>query len=300
MAQFKHWIKAARPRTLPLALSTIALGSIVANHLASFSWSIFILAAITTTFLQILSNFANDYGDFEKGTDNETRIGPERALQSGAITKKAMKKAIALFIGLSLLSGIILLYIAYNRLGLQAILTLFALGIASIFAAILYTVGKKPYGYLGLGDLFVFLFFGLLGTLGTYYLHTGNLNILAFLPAISIGTFSAGVLNLNNMRDRLQDKENGKNTLAVKLGFQGAKNYHYLLIILGLISTILYAYLNQFTTTQWLFTVSFPLFILHLIKVVKIQQPIHFDPLLKQLVLSSLLFVLSFGIALLF
>lgn len=273
------------------------MGSILAYSVGKFNYVIFILALVTTFFLQILSNLANDYGDFVKGTDNEERIGPERALQSGAITKSAMEKAILVFIVLCLVSGISLLLISFSIEQLKLGILFLFLGIISIIAAIKYTAGKNAYGYAGLGDIAVFLFFGILGVGGSYFLHTQSFDLFILLPASSLGLFSAGVLNLNNMRDRIPDAKVGKNTLAVKLGFNGAKYYHYSLIVFGFLATIIFLF-NQVNIDyfNWIFLLTFPLFLLNIIKVYKIEQPKQFDPLLKQLALSTTLFVLLFGL----
>lgn len=296
----KAWIKAFRLRTLPLSLSTIAMGSFLAAFNHNFSWQVCLLAMLTTLFLQILSNLANDYGDFVKGTDNEDRIGPERALQSGAISTKEMKNAIIIFIILSLLSGIALLGFSFYNSGILLPLLFLGLGILSIIAAVKYTAGKNAYGYLGLGDIAVFLFFGILGVAGTYFLHAKTFDPMILLPASTLGLFSAGVLNLNNMRDRVPDAEVGKKTLAVKLGFKGAKIYHYFLIIGGFSASIIFLLLNVKSGNlfNWICLLTLPLFILNIAKVYSISEPKQFDPLLKQLALSTTLFVIVFGIGL--
>ncbi|MCL4111361.1 UNVERIFIED_CONTAM: hypothetical protein GTU68_023214 [Idotea baltica] len=275
------------------------MGSFLAYYNGLHNGLVTALALLTTFFLQILSNLANDYGDFEKGTDNNERIGPLRAMQSGAITKPQMQKAIGVFIVLSLLSGISLIFIALQNTSIITPLFFLSLGLVSIAAAIKYTVGKNPYGYSGMGDISVFLFFGILGVGGTYYLHTQTLNWLILLPASTLGMFSAGVLNLNNMRDRVPDAKVGKNTLAVKLGFIGAKYYHGLLIIGGYLATIFFLLLQvNFNYTHWIFLITLPLFIMNLLKVHQIEEAKNFDPLLKQLALSTTLFVILFGIGL--
>ena len=218
MSTTKNWLVAFRLRTLPLALSSIILGSMLAYADGIFSWPVAILAVTTTLFLQILSNLANDYGDSVSGVDNEHRVGPSRSVQGGAITASQMRRAVFLFAFLSLASGIGLIIVGTRGLQLESTLIYLVLGLGAIAAAIKYTVGKNPYGYQGLGDLFVFIFFGLVGVCGTYYLHTHQLPWDILLPAASVGLLSVAVLNLNNLRDRESDAASGKRTLVVKLG----------------------------------------------------------------------------------
>jgi len=296
--KIKNWLSAFRLRTLPLSLSCILLGSFLAYSNKPFSLLVLILAILTTLFLQILSNLANDYGDSEKGTDNETRIGPERAIQSGSISFAQMKKAIYIFGTLSLVSGISLIYFGMSGLTLQYYIGFFVLGLLAIWAAVKYTVGENAYGYRGLGDVFVFLFFGLTGVMGTYFMHTHRFDLDVLLPASAVGFLSVGVLNLNNMRDRISDQASGKNTLAVKFGFKGSKVYHTIILSAALISICLFTMMNYHSPLQLLFLIAFPLIIHNMISVIKIAEPKQYDPLLKKLAMSTLLFVLTFGIGL--
>ena len=298
MSKTKAWIHAFRLRTLPLALSSILMGSFAADAHDGFNWQVLVLAITTTIFLQILSNLANDYGDAVTGADNEERVGPERAIQSGAITKGEMRKAMVVFVLLSLLSGIALIYFGLQGLSLTYVAGFFALGIAAIAAAIKYTVGKNPYGYSGLGDLFVFLFFGITGVVGTYYLHTHAFSFEILLPASAMGFLSAGVLNLNNMRDRENDAKVGKRTLVVLIGAQSAKVYHTVLIVGALVVTGTYTLLNFHSLYQLLFLITVPLLAMNLKAVLTNQHPRELDPQLKKLALTTLLFSLTFGIGL--
>ncbi|MAX82110.1 MAG: 1,4-dihydroxy-2-naphthoate octaprenyltransferase [Crocinitomicaceae bacterium] len=291
----KAWITAFRLRTLPLALSSVLLGSFLAAQYGIFKWPVAILAVTTTLFLQILSNLANDYGDGVKGTDNEERIGPQRAIQSGEITTQAMKRMIVVFVILSLASGIGLILVSFSD-DMFTSLVFLLLGMLSIAAAIKYTMGKGAYGYHGLGDLFVFLFFGLTGVVGTFYLHTHVMEWEIFLAASAVGFLSAGVLNLNNMRDRISDKNSGKNTLVVKIGGEAAKMYHAFLIIGAVICTALFILLEDIGAWAWIFLLTVPLFAKNLITVFKNKEPRLLDPLLKQLAISTLLFVLLLGV----
>jgi len=297
----KDWIQAFRLRTLALALSSIAMGAFLAAFFGGFKWEVSILAGVTTIFLQILSNLANDYGDAQKGTDSEHRIGPERTVQSGKISTSAMRSAIILFAGLSLVSGIVLIY--YGTLGLdrRVGLLFLVLGLSAIAAAILYTVGKKSYGYSGLGDLFVFIFFGLLAVLGTYFLNTQMLRWDIFLLAASLGFLSTGVLNLNNLRDIENDQNSGKITIAVRLGIMGAKKYHIFLIASALLAALLFNLINlrSYYSLLWIIPVL-PLFAIDLVKIYRIKDLRLLDPFLKKLALKTLLFVLLFGSCLLF
>jgi len=292
------WLSAFRLRTLPLALASISMGSFLAAYEGSFEWSVFGLAAFTTILLQILSNLSNDYGDTIHGADHAQREGPSRAVQSGAISTKAMRMAIIIFAILSLISGIALLLV--SSLGNNLIFILFLLlGISAIAAAIRYTSGKNPYGYLGLGDLSVLLFFGLLGVLGTYYLHTGELRWIHILPALSCGLFSVGVLNINNIRDIESDKKAGKKTIPVRLGRTRAVWYHWSLLVIGSLTAVLFVVLQFSSLLQFIFFLSFPLLIWNGVGVTNKTTASDLDPYLKQLVFSTLFFVLSFGLGLL-
>ncbi|MFN3917786.1 MAG: 1,4-dihydroxy-2-naphthoate polyprenyltransferase [Flavobacteriales bacterium] len=287
---FSVWINAFRLRTLPLAFSSIITGVACAAWL---KWDIILLALLTTALLQILSNLANDLGDTLKGSDNEHRIGPVRAVQSGAISVKQMKTAVATTALLSFISGVGLLWVAFGGIT-REFLIFMAFGFAAIFAAITYTLGKKAYGYYGLGDVFVFLFFGLLGVTGTFYLIHHSFPSFVFEPAVAIGLLSAGVLNLNNMRDIENDKNSGKNTLAVKLGAKNAKVYHSFLLIGAFLSLAYTAYRGT-SLYLWLFAIGFiPVFI-HLKKVWTIKTPRNFDLELKKLALSTFLISLLFA-----
>lgn len=232
----KNWLQAFRLKTLPLAFAAITMGAFVANVENSLRWEVYGLALLTATLLQILSNLANDYGDFKKGTDNENRVGPTRALQSGAITEKAMLNAVILLSILSLIAGIFLLYIGLQDFSDWRTLTMLGIGLAAIAAAIKYTVGKSAYGYSGLGDVFVFIFFGLVSVLGSYFLMTGKLTYQPVLPAISVGLLAVGVLNINNIRDIKNDKASNKITLAVKLGRNKAKTYQMVITLVAFLT----------------------------------------------------------------
>ncbi len=290
------WLKAARLRTLPLSLSGIILASFLADAEGFFDWKIFIFAVLTTVGFQIISNFANDYGDGVKGTDNEDRIGPQRALQSGEITAKQMKNAIIISVAITLIVAVSLIYFSFGKSNFLFSLLFFVLGIASIIAAIKYTVGEKAYGYSGLGDIFVFIFFGLLSVCGTYFLYMKQINYTIFLPATSVGFLSIGVLNLNNMRDVVSDKKSGKNTMVVKMGINSAKYYHYFLIIAAFLFAILYNLIHFYSVKQFIFILAFIPIFKHLWVVHKNKNLKDLDPELKTLALSTILFSFLFGL----
>ena len=273
------------------------MGSFLAIDAEIFNWTVISLSIITTLFLQILSNLANDYGDGMKGTDNTARLGPKRTIQSGKISPKEMRVGIIIFVLLSLISGIWLISESFGSDWHLALLFL-VFGLASIAAAVKYTIGNKAYGYSGLGDLFVFLFFGLLAVMGSYYLNTLALNWVILLPAISMGFLSTGVLNLNNMRDIKNDLRSGKHTLASSMGLENAKKYHVILVVGAMIAAIVYSILNYSSLWNFLYVISFPLFILQLFKINKIKEEKLLDPFLKQLALTTLLFSVLFGIGL--
>lgn len=297
-SKVKAWVSAFRLRTLPLSLSSIFMGGFLAASQLKFSATILGLCILTTLFLQILSNLANDYGDSVHGADHAERLGPKRAVQAGHISPKQMKAGIVIFSLLSLISGLSLLWVSFGKEGIYLFLLFLALGLAAIWAAISYTNGPKPYGYAGLGDISVFLFFGLLGVLGTVFLQTQDFNWSHILPAAACGFFATGVLNVNNTRDIVSDKLAGKNSVPVRLGAKNARIYHWFLLIAGMASALGFVFWRYIGPMQFLFVLSFPFFIYNGIQVSKKQQPAELDPYLKQLSLSTLLFVFLFGIGL--
>lgn len=301
----KHWIEAARVRTLPLSVSGIIVGSMYAlanptdevlTPTQVFNWRLFGFAILTTLGLQILSNFANDYGDGIKGTDNEDRVGPKRAIQSGVISPQAMKQAIIITSLLTLASAVMLIYFAFHDTNIFYSLLFLVLGILAIVSAIRYTVGNTAYGYRGYGDLFVFVFFGLVSTLGVNFLYSKQVDAILILPAVAIGFLSVGVLNLNNMRDEESDRKVNKNTIVVKIGGAAAKKYHYFLVVSAMILVLAFAMLSDFQFDQYLFLLAYIPMIKHLATVYKNQDSRKLDPELKKLALST--FALSILLAL--
>jgi 1,4-dihydroxy-2-naphthoate octaprenyltransferase len=296
MTKLKAWISAVRLRTLPLSVSGIITGAGAAMLVGRYSGLIFFLALLTTLGFQILSNFANDYGDGIKGTDNAERVGPARAFQSGSLSAKELKRGMLITAILTLWLASMLIFAAFGNENLLFSLLFFNLGIAAIVAAVKYTVGKSAYGYRALGDVFVFIFFGLVGVMGSYFLFAQSLGDYILLPALTIGLLSTAVLNLNNMRDRISDAKVSKNTLAVVLGEEKVKYYHFGLVSVAFVSAAFYFGLTTGTLIGYLPLLAFiPLF-LNVIKVFKIRAPKDLDPELKKVALSTFLFSILFFI----
>jgi 1,4-dihydroxy-2-naphthoate octaprenyltransferase len=297
----KAWIHAARLRTLPLSVSGIIVGSGMAALLGAFDVQIFSLALLTTIGFQVLSNFANDLGDHQKGTDNAERVGPKRAIQSGQLTAAQMKIGIVAMGLLSFSSALLLIYKSVPNLSVKEIYAYIVLAMACIIAAITYTVGKNAYGYRGLGDLMVFLFFGLLSVVGVFMLYGEGFEWLVLFPAISIGTWSTAVLNLNNLRDVHNDAKMQKRTLVVQLGFDKGKIYHVGLVATGLATWFFTVYLLAVSSyNYYLFLSLVPSlgFVAHLKKVLDIQAPEGLDPELKKVALLTFFSALLFAILL--
>jgi len=295
MSKTKHWIEAFRLRTLPLALSSIGLGSFLAAFEGLFRLDVFVLSSLTTICLQILSNLANDYGDSKHGADHEDREGPARAVQSGAISPKLMKRAIYFLAALSLVSGLSLLFVAMPGLNLK-FAWMFLLGLLAIGAAVNYTMGKNPYGYAGFGDMFVIIFFGFVGVMGTYFCHTGKLSFDTMLPATSCGLLATAVLNVNNIRDINSDEKAGKMSIPVRIGRENATLYHWSLIIIAVLASLIYVWMNYHSPYQFLFLTTTPLLIFNAVKVGGNSDSRKLDPMLKQMAISTLLFIITFGV----
>ncbi|MDF2930686.1 MAG: menA [Chryseobacterium sp.] len=286
------WIKAARLRTLPLSLSGIIMGSFIAKWRlwgegGTWDWKIFALALLVTLLYQILSNYANDYGDGIKGTDAKRASEAEtRAVASGKITAKQMRNAVILFSILSFVATIALLYIAFIPEYMNEFYIFIGLGVASILAAIGYTVGKKPYGYMGLGDLFVFVFFGLVSVCGSYFLFTKTFSWDMLLPGTAVGMMSMAVLNLNNMRDIESDKLSGKNSLALRIGFKNAMIYEMVLLQFPLILILIFLAVNGFLQSQNYYVFIVMILIIPFAKlrrkIMEVKEPKQLDPFLKQ------------------
>jgi 1,4-dihydroxy-2-naphthoate octaprenyltransferase len=286
----KDWLSAARLRTLPLALSSIIMGGFLAQRAGKFNLIVFLLACLTTILLQVLSNFANDYGDTQNGADLADRVGPTRAVQSGKISLKQMLVGIQLVGIASLFSGILLLYFAFGGFYSYLFWAFGGMGMLCIVAAYTYTAGKKPYGYIGLGDISVFIFFGIVGVAGSYFLYSQTVNSQIILPAISCGALASGVLNINNLRDINSDKTAGKITIPVRIGRANTIIYHWAILAVSILSTLMF--INNLENVKPYFYISFVLIILNGVQVAKSSNP---DPYLKTLALTSLAHVLLLG-----
>ncbi|WP_291868559.1 1,4-dihydroxy-2-naphthoate octaprenyltransferase [Maribacter sp.] len=296
MSKLKVWLNAARLRTLPLSISGILVGTGLANFYGYNDNIIFLLSLLTTVGFQITSNFANDYGDGVKGTDNEDRIGPKRVLQSGLLTREKLKKGIYISIIVNIILVLALVFYAFGTENWLFILLFLFLGGLSIWAAIKYTVGNSAYGYKGLGDVFVFVFFGLLSVLGSLFLYTKFITFQSVLPAISIGTLSTGVLNLNNLRDCVSDKKASKNTVVVKLGYQNGKIYHYVLLLLAVFGMSIFTLLNYKQFWSFMPLIAFFPLAVHFRKVTVTKEPVSLDPELKKLALTTFFMAILFYI----
>jgi 1,4-dihydroxy-2-naphthoate octaprenyltransferase len=289
MASLSNWIQAFRLRTLPLAFSSIGMGALLAYQQQVFNGPITILAFLTTLCLQILSNLSNDYGDSIHGADSDQREGPQRMVQKGVISLMAMKRAMYIASAASLLTGCTLLYFTWEVIGTFQLLLFFLLGITCIAAAIKYTAGNNPYGYLGLGDLFVFIFFGLAGVLGTYFIQANEIHTEIVLYGIIYGLLSTAVLNVNNLRDISSDALVGKQSIPVRIGFFYGKLYHLGLIGIAMVMGTYLSYFS-FKGPFWnIALLAYPLFIYHLIQVFRTENP-------KLLDLSILFYTITIGI----
>ena len=294
MSKVRAYITSFRLRTLPLSLSGVLLGSLLAASDGYFKTTTFVWAMLTTVALQILSNLANEVGDLTKGTDNEHRLGPIRSAQSGALSMREMVQAMIVFGVIAIITGSLLIYEAFRDLLNWKSIALFIAGGASIVAAVKYTVGKSAYGYRGLGDLFVFIFFGVVSVMGSYFAMSGVLPWICVLPAAAIGFLSSGVLNMNNIRDIENDSVCGKRTIPVILGIQGAKIYHFVITLLAVICLVLYSMLHSAGWTGYLFLLTLPLLVMHLKSVYR-GEGRALDSQLKFLSITTLLIALLLG-----
>tara|TARA_R110000751_G_C13703937_1_gene473661 strand:- start:11 stop:919 length:909 start_codon:yes stop_codon:yes gene_type:complete len=297
VTKVKAWLNAARLRTLPLSISGIFVGTALAAYYGATNVIIFILALCTTIGLQVTSNFANDYGDGVKGTDGDDRIGPKRALQSGLLTAAELKRGIYISI---VINAVLIISLIITSFGIKDVLypVLFlVLGALAIWAAIKYTVGKSAYGYQGLGDVFVFIFFGLVSVLGSMFLYLKFIDLFAVLPAIAIGLLSVGVLNLNNMRDIKSDTAVGKNTLAVKMGLSMAKKYHYTILVVSFLCLFYFLFTTNASQLRYVSLVGYLPILVHLKKVALTDKAAELDPELKKLALSTFFIAVLFFIS---
>ena len=295
MAKLKTWFKAARPRTVLLSLSGVTMGGFLSIPTGAFRPVVWLFCVLTAMALQILSNLANDYGDFKKGVDNDRRTGPQRSLQSGALSEGQMRYGIALAAMVTFVLGALLIFV-FARLTWSELAVFAILGVVAVLAAMLYTLGKHPYGYRGLGDLFCFLFFGWVAVAGTFYLATKNIDFTILLPATAMGCCSNAVLNINNMRDYENDKASGKNSLVVKLGLMKAFVYHIILVVLPFLCLTVFLVLKQKPWYSQAFWLLLPLFLIDLRTIRKSLMTGVPDPLLPKQVLHTFLLTLTFGV----
>ncbi|MFI5220736.1 MAG: 1,4-dihydroxy-2-naphthoate octaprenyltransferase [Bacteroidia bacterium] len=299
MLKLKTWISAFRLRTLPLAVSGIITGAGLAGIHHSLNIRITFLCLLTAVALQILSNLANDYGDFMKGTDTEKRIGNQRALQSGNISPKQMFSMIIFFVLVCLVSGIYLLTLSTGGKINLPFLLFFITGILAIAAALKYTIGKNAYGYSGLGDIAVFVFFGWVAVAGTFLLNSHfefyeDIDFIIFFPASAIGFLCTAVLNTNNIRDMENDRASGKHTIPVKIGLERARNYHTFLIGSAFLFFFIYDFLISFDWIQLLQIPASYFILKNLLAVQRTEPSAQYNSLLKQLSLGTFLFVIFF------
>lgn len=279
-------IKSMRLRTLPLSLAGVILGVTLAADKTDVSPWTAALIFLTTVCLQILSNLSNELGDTLSGTDSADRQGPKYALGSGDMTIGDIKKLILMFIGLCVISGLAMIQVSFGSLFKTESICLEALGAAAIVGAMKYTLGKNPYGYRGLGDVFVFIFFGLVSVLGGYYVAARELPpLIMLLPASAIGCFSVGVLNVNNIRDMKTDAVN-RVTVAIKLGVKGARIYQTVLIVAGWILMPVFCAIYDSAPGHYIFIITIPLYIKHL-QGVWTRSERALDPMLPMLVIST-------------
>ena len=295
ISRSQAWLESLRPKTLPLAFAAIIVGTVLAWEQGHFDPWVALLALITAGLLQILSNLANDYGDAVKGSDKPDRIGPLRGMQKGVITPQQMKRALIVTVVLICLFGLALLCAAWQSVG--DFIGFLALGGLSIVAAITYTVGTRPYGYIGLGDISVLVFFGWLSVLGSWYLQAHNVEAAIFLPATACGLLATAVQNINNLRDIDSDRQNGKNTLAVRLGPVNARRYHACLLLGALLCLALFNLLTLHSAWGWLFILATPLLVKQARYVLRESDPLAMRPMLEKTVkgalLTNLLFVIG-------
>jgi 1,4-dihydroxy-2-naphthoate octaprenyltransferase len=289
------WLSAARPRTLPLAVASIIMGTSLAAASGAFNLWIGLLCFVTAILLQILSNLANDYGDSLHGADSVERLGPARAVQSGLVTAAQMRRAMIIVAALALVSGLLLLWLAFRDTALSATLVFVLLGGAAVAAAITYTAGKLPYGYAGLGDLAVLVFFGWVGVLGSYYVQATSLDPLLILPATSCGLLAVAVLNVNNIRDMASDQRAGKYSVPVRVGLERARLYHWLLLLLPVALAVVYVLVTGGSVWEYLFLLAAPLLVRNGLVIQRATDLPALNPWLKQMSLATLVFVILFS-----
>lgn len=291
------WISAFRPRTLFLAAAGVILGSGLALHVEKLDIITALLTLLTALLLQLLSNLANDLGDYVKGTDSTGgRVGPMRSVQSGKITPLQMKKTIAITTLIAMFSGLILLLRLFHIMGLVVIILFLIVGALSLLSALFYTLGERPYGYRGWGDFFAFLFFGPIAVIGTYYLQAQIIDFRAVLPSIGMGLLSAMILNVNNMRDIENDALSNKRTIAVRLGLNYAKRYHTVLMIVMYVCFLIYSLLYASSPWYRFGYIVVYVFQLQLLLQIHKKEGRALDPYLRKTALSSFILAVLFSV----
>lgn len=298
MTNVRVWIRALRLPTLMLSFSGIMTGAFLAGEAEGFRFTVVVFCFLTAMLLQVLTNLANDYGDFHSGVDGAERIGPMREMQSGLISEKAMRWGIAITASLTMIAGLVLVFFV-SRLSWQECAVFAALGLAAIVAAVWYTMGKRPYGYRGWGDLSCFIFFGLTAVAGTYYLSVRQIDYAVLLPASALGFMSNAVLNINNMRDIENDRKNGKKSFVVRVGLKWAFVYHIMLITGAFATLTAFVLLKGKGFLAYAFWLMAPWFVLDLIAMPKISDSAKLDSFLQKQVLRTFITSLVFGLGIL-
>lgn len=294
MKKTKALIHSMRLRTLPLSLAGVVLGILLACEGHSVSWPVAVLTLLTTVLLQILSNMSNELGDYLQGTDGEGREGPLYSLSEGLLTERDFRRSITVLVALCCFTGAAMTWLSWGTLWAVEPVFILALGACAIWAAMRYTLGRNPYGYRGLGDVAVFIFFGLVPVLGGYYVVCHEIDSwLLVLPAVGIGCFSVAVLNVNNIRDMKSDAGT-RVTLPLLMGERRAKVYQTALIVVGWAVMLVYVALRYTSYWQLLFILTLPLYVKHLLGVWR-RHGHNLDPMLPLLVISTFLLALLLG-----
>lgn len=294
MARFRYYISAMRLRTLPLSLAGVSLGLLLAAADYRVGWEVVLFTLLTTVLLQITGNVSNELGDYLSGTDRTERLGPSYSLSSGLLRERDFKVMIAVYISLSILSGLALVWFSFGTFFCIESLLFIVLGGAAIMASVRYTLGRNPYGYRGQGDFYVFVFFGMVPVLGSYFLASHELFWKMLLPAVSMGAFSTGVLNVNNIRDMATDAAT-RVTVPLKIGEKAAKIYQTALVLVGWICMAAYSLLRMYDPWHYLFVLTLPLFVIHLKGVWKYSGR-ELDRMLPLLVVATFLFAVLGGL----
>ncbi len=293
----KAWISAFRPRTLFLAAAGVILGSGVALHVGRFDLTSALLTLTTALLLQLLSNLANDLGDYVKGTDRTGgRVGPMRSVQSGKISPHQMKVGIGITTLITMISGLVLLLRLFYTIGFAVIVVFLIVGFLSLLSALFYTLGHRPYGYKGWGDFFAFLFFGPIAVIGTYYLQAQSIDLRSIFPSIGMGLLSAMILNVNNMRDIDNDALSGKRTIAVRLGLEKAKVYHAMLMMTMFVCFLIYSFVYASTPLYRFAYLIVYVFQFVLLSEIFNKEGRNLDPYLKKTALSAFLLSIAFAV----